>query len=1021
MAAEHPVVFISYSHDSDAHAERVRDLADSLLRDGCDCRLDVYKDTGEDWPAWMTRQLLEADFVLCIATEIYNRRYRDEEAAGVGRGVGWEAGLTRRLLYDTKLHNNHIFPVVFDTSDRQHIPFELKGYDDFVLDGTTGYEALLRKVFDRPLHERPDIGIAPDLSTRTSAPSFPRPSDDKLPKPSVPPALPQRIARSRLLDLGVADRFEDLVGRETERQLLTDAWTDDGVRILVFVAGGGVGKTSLVADWLMDFVNTSWAGVDAFFDWSFYSQGTRDQTAANSGLFFDAALRHFDEVELADSSASANAKADRLAERIAGGRTLLLLDGVEPLQHPRTQWGMEGRFKDSGIERLLKRLAQLPSAGGLCVVTTRVLVVDLRRFHYGTVREHELDRLSETATAQLLHQAGARRAGDAVIAPDDRELLETARELGGHALTTQLLGGYLKQAHGGDIRQRDRVDWERAFAEQQEGHTWAVMAAYERWFEQHGEMGQRQLAALRLLGFFDRPASAAGLEALRSGEVIEGLTEPLAGVVEEDWQAILTRLADEHELISLDRAGGRISQVDSHPLVRAYFASRLRDAHGMAWTKGHRRLYEHLCETTEHRPDTLDGLQPLYQALVHGCQAGLHEQACANVYHDRILRGVDRDGFYSSRKLGAIGAELGAVVCFFDRPWRDLSPSLSAADQSWLLSRAAFFLRALGRLTEAVEPMRVALKMAIEQKAWYYAALRAGNLSELELTLGEVPAAIADAKRSAEFADRSGNAFERGVNRTIYANALHQAGRRDKAQQQFAEAESIRAESQPQYPWLYSLGGFQYCNLLLCGVECAAWRCQLASSLQTAPSQLSTADRGCMTELQQACRQVIERATQALEWAERNNWLLDIALDHLTLGRVALYQVLLSQSDIPTPESLVTAHLTAAVDGLRKAGTMHHLPRGLLTRAWQRQWMGDASGASLALDEAWEIAERGPMPLYQADVLLTRARLFFRDDLATARTHLAEARCLIDQHGYHRRDEELADAEEALRIWSERG
>ena len=84
------VIFISYSHDSDAHRERVRGLAASLSRDGCDCRLDVYKDTDEDWPAWMTRQLLEADFVLCVVTETYERRFRDRTARS--RPWGWLGG-----------------------------------------------------------------------------------------------------------------------------------------------------------------------------------------------------------------------------------------------------------------------------------------------------------------------------------------------------------------------------------------------------------------------------------------------------------------------------------------------------------------------------------------------------------------------------------------------------------------------------------------------------------------------------------------------------------------------------------------------------------------------------------------------------------------------------------------------------------------------------------------------------------------------------------------------------------------
>ena len=49
------------------------------------------------------------------------------------------------------------------------------------------------------------------------------------------------------------------------------------------------------------------------------------------------------------------------------------------------------------------------------------------------------------------------------------------------------------------------------------------------------------------------------------------------------------------------------------------------------------------------------------------------------------------------------------------------------------------------------------------------------------------------------------------------------------------------------------------------------------------------------------------------------------------------------------------------------------------------------------------------MPLYQADILLHRARLFQDKDA------LVEARRLIEKHGYARRLEELEDAEESLR------
>jgi hypothetical protein len=64
------------------------------------------------------------------------------------------------------------------------------------------------------------------------------------------------------------------------------------------------------------------------------------------------------------------------------------------------------------------------------------------------------------------------------------------------------------------------------------------------------------------------------------------------------------------------------------------------------------------------------------------------------------------------------------------------------------------------------------------------------------------------------------------------------------------------------------------------------------------------------------------------------------------------------------------------------------------------------------------------MPLYQADALLLRARLWLIPPRAgtpypwapaTPAADLAEARRLIEQTGYHRRLPELQDAEAALR------
>ena len=150
--------------------------------------------------------------------------------------------------------------------------------------------------------------------------------------------------------------------------------------------------------------------------------------------------------------------------------------------------------------------------------------------------------------------------------------------------------------------------------------------------------------------------------------------------------------------------------------------------------------------------------------------------------------------------------------------------------------------------------------------------------------------------------------------------------------------------------------------------------------------------------------------------ASSNVGLLDIALDHLTLGRAALYAAILEGSSLDPCH----APLQHAVAGLRRAGTQDHLPRGLLTRAWLRFLEGTRTGPESAqsdLDEAWEIAERGPMKLFMADIHLHRARLFFREaqyPWGSPAADLAAARELIEKCGYGRRKEELADAEAAV-------
>lgn len=822
---------------------------------------------------------------------------------------------------------------------------------------------------------------------------------------------------SRILEYAPAD----LIGREEETKLLNDAWANvqnqerSHPRVLTFVALGGEGKTSLVANWAAELARQDWSGCDSAFAWPFYNQ------TASSDLFLKEALNFFGDDEdkaFAASNAGAFEKGQRLARLVGQQRSLLILDGLEPLQYaPSSTAFPPGQLNDQGVAKLIKDLAT--TSQGLCVITTRYSLPDLRAFMGKTVREEELTRLSRKHGVDLLQKLGVRGSPLRNITFNDgkelvNEFEKLVEDVKGHALTLTLLGEFLRRAFHGDIRQRDRVKFEKADEKIDGGHAFRTMAAYEQWLlRDGGEEGRHEVAVLRLIGLFEGPADAGCLAALRSATIL-GLTEPLAGLDEDDWEFCLGGL-EVAKLLTVNRdESGALVSLDTHPHVRAYFAKRLNEDDAEAWRAGHKCLYEHLCKTTldNKAKPTLEDLQPLYQAITHGCQAGMHDKACNDVYRSRILRGQQ---CYSTYSLGAVASDLSALCYFFENQWNRLPPTLGASDQAWLFNETAYSLRALGRLTEALDAMKAAVNISGPED-WEENAIRASNLSQVELLLGLVEDAVSDSEQAGLFADKSVNAFQRMCRCTTHADALYQAGRVDEAARNFRALEEQEEKRQPDRPQLYSVAGFRFCDLILAPVERLAWKSML--NLEVNAQALESATDSCLI--------VQQRATQALRITEGNDRCFELALDRLSLCRIAACRAALNHSSINATD---IEEMDQMVARLRTAVTQEFLVRGLLTRAWLRFLAGACTGPESAqedLDQAWEIAERGPMKLFMADIHLHRARLFFRTESypwkeakdrrrklianRSAKDDLDDAGFWINTCGYHRRDDELGDA-----------
>jgi hypothetical protein len=746
----------------------------------------------------------------------------------------------------------------------------------------------------------------------------------------------------------------ELIGREDETERLNKAWAKaqnnetQRPHVLTFVALGGEGKTSLVAKWAADLAYQNWPGCDAVFAWSFYSQGAREEAAASSDVFLKEALTFFGDPAMAGSAQGAFDKGRRLAQLVGERRALLILDGLEPLQYAPTP-PMNAKLKDQGLAALLTGLAAKNK--GLCVVTTRYSIPDLRAYRQTTAPEVELLRLSKEAGVALLRSL--RVTG---TQPGFETLVEDVK---GHALTLNLLGAWLRDAHAGDIRKRDLVNLEEADIEQG-GHAFRVMDAYVRSFESEGKHGKRALALLRLLGLFDRPADSGCLKALWKAPLIPDLTELLAGISEAHRNLAITRL-ENAKLLTVNRDGsGALLTLDAHPLLREYFAKALREQSPEAWRAAHRRLYEHLCATTKDKPQhTLEDLQPLYEAVAHGCQAGMQQETC-EVFRDRIQRGQEA---YSTKKLGALGYDLGAVACFFEQPWSRVSPALTEAARGWLLNEAAISLRALGRLTEALDPMRAGFEITIKKEDGENASQSAGNMAqlELELELGEVASAVADAEQSVTYAERSGDAFWRMTNRATAQPMPTPCARRA------AGTRRRRASARPRRCRPGSSPNTRSCT-----------RCE-ASNIATCSSPPPSAPRGDARSNHLASRNLHpcrNPAAPSPSARRKQSRLMRVTTGSspslsTTTPWAVPHSTRRSWRAYPLTNLIIEPVPPACRRWPPPRWQARYLPRGLLTRAWLRFLTGARTGPESAqsdLDEAFEIAERGPMPLFMADI-----------------------------------------------------
>jgi predicted ATPase len=564
-----------------------------------------------------------------------------------------------------------------------------------------------------------------------------------------PPARlgPKKISIARLPITG-----SDLFGREEDIAFLDRAWASEDVNVVTIVAWAGIGKSTLVNQWLRRMAADHYRSAELVFGWSFYRQGTTWKSSS-ADEFVDAALTWFGDPD--PRIGTEWEKGERLAKLVAHRRTLLVLDGLEPLQNPPGP--QEGRVRDPSLQALLRELAAFSK--GLCVITTRLPVAEIADHERTSVLRRELEHLSNDAGARLLRALG--------VKGDEAELRSASDEFRGHCLALTLLGSYLTDAYNGNIRCREEVSKRLAEDVRQGAHARKVMESYQTWLGEGPE-----LAVLRLLGLFDRPADEKAVEVLLKPPAIPGLTESLTDLRPTAWRTILAKLRRTRLLAGEDPHNP--GQLDTHPLVREYYGEQLRVQRSDAWKECNKRLFHYYHALATQLPDSFTEMEPLFLAVMCGCHAGLYRQALHEVYIARIQRG---DAFFAAKALGARGALLSVLVHFFEQGRWELpiemgveAQSLTPEDQLFILMQAGLYLTATRGFAEpearSCYERAESLCVSLNKPLVLFAALR--GLWRYSLVTNKLSATMQIAKRVHSLArDQNDSALMIGAYRAL--------------------------------------------------------------------------------------------------------------------------------------------------------------------------------------------------------------------------------------------------------------
>jgi tetratricopeptide (TPR) repeat protein len=729
-----------------------------------------------------------------------------------------------------------------------------------------------------------------------------------------------------------------LVGRQPELNLLTD-WvakpssTIYRAHILNVVAVGGLGKSALTWKWFNDIAPQEMSPLAGRMWWSFYES---DATFEN---FVTRALAYTTRRLLAEvQQTPAPERETQLLAALDREPFLLVLDGLERILIAYARMDAAHLSDDDYDKQTANFVANaigLPASAAQSFTGEHRLrkTADPRAGSFlrklSTVRASRIlvsTRLYPADLQTVTGEALGRCAAIFLTGLADDDALELWRAFGASGARDSLLPLFqradnhplLIQALASEVaRYRpapgDFDAWRRAHPGFDPfGLPLVQVKSHVLAFALHG-LGDKAQQVLRTISAFRMPARYDTLASLLIGE-----EKPCAD--ERELDEMLTELEDRG-LVGWDK---RANRYDLHPLVRGVVWSGLGD-------EARRGVYTSLHAHFEAVPkiddwqkvNSLEDLTPaieLYNTLI-GLE--LYDDA-GRVFYERLSNAIHF-------RLSASRQRVELLEMLFPDGLDELPRRSNSEGQAFILNALAHGYHFSGQPGRASKLFRRANTIYLEMKRDDYLSIGLHGMSNTLRLSGLLCESEATAHRSLIITREMNNRFEEGASLYYLGLTLASRGIADKSETALQRSLHMRVTQS-------SRQGEGVINSYL--AQRALWLNEFALALSF--------------------------ANRAWELAHVQNFEGDFIRAARVQGEAAL-----GLNDFATADERLHHALTRA----RMVNLVEQELPALVALAELRWRQGDAKAARELLDDVWEVAERGPYPLFHADACNVLAQI----------------------------------------------